>query len=214
MITDDLTPTLSPGLTHLDAPSARTPALHQLTLATLADLEGRAYWIDSRSTASTYTWLEGATHPRRLEPLRVARAFTAYQHHSLTQTVTERATEDDLVIVPCLDSLYADDDVPEPQARTLLADTVDALEGLAADGVTVLVTATDPTVTTDADHTIVARETRLGTAFEADDTETTLYRGVGFWQTTIPYWVDLVGVSEPDTVELLAAPEPVQLALG
>ncbi len=213
MITDDTTPTLSPGLTYLEASSPRTPALHQLTLAALDDLEGRAYWIDSRSTASTYAWLEGAVHPRRLEALRVARAFTAYQHHTLVQTVHERATDDDLVIVPCLDALYTDDEVPEPQARSLLADTLAVLEALAESGTTVTITTADPAVADRADHTIVIRETDLGIAFEGDTFETTLYRGPGFWQTTIPYWIDLLGICEEEALVPIAT-EPVQVALG
>lgn len=207
-------PTLSPGWTHLEASSPRTPALHQLTLAALADLDGRAYWIDSRSTASTHALLEGAVHPRRLDPLQVARAFTAYQHHSLVQAAADRATDGDLVVVPCLDALYADDDVPEPQARALLADTLETLGGLADAGVVVAVTAGDQSVANRADQTLVARSTDLGIAYEGESFETTLYRGPGFWQTTIPYWVELLGVCDPDAVAHTTVADPIQTAIG
>lgn len=219
MNTDQTTvPTLTDGLTYLDTASPRTPALHQLTLATMSDLEGRVYWIDSRSTVSTYTWLEEPISPRRLDALQIARAFTAYQHHSLVQTAGERVQPGDLLVIPYLDALYADDDVPRVQARSLLGDTLEVLRTLADGGTAVAVTAGTPAFTEriadGADHTIVARETDLGIAFEGDDAETTLYRGPGFWQTTIPYWVELLGTCEAVERPMPLDPEPVQLALG
>lgn len=218
MIDHKTIPTLAPGLTHLETASPRTPALQQLTLTAMGDLEGDAYWIDSRSTVSTYAWLDGTAGPRQLDQLQIARAFTAYQHHSLVQTVGDRATSDDLVVVPCLDTLYADDDVPNPQARSLLTDTLGVMRDLAEAGATIVVTANTPTfgsrVAERADHTIVARDTDLGIAYEGDEFETTLYRGPGFWQTTIPYWVDLLGTSDELEISMPLEPEPIQMALG
>lgn len=208
-------PTFDAGLTYLDAPSPRTEALHRLTLATAPTVDGPVYWIDSRSTASTYAVLEAPGGHRLADALRLARAFTAYQHHTLVQQVRHEA-DPAVLIVPCVDALYADDDVPDPQARALLADTLDALQALAADGTAVAVTAGTPAfadrVAGRADRTITARETAMGTAFEAEAFRTTVYRGPGFWQTTIPYWVELLGERAETAVD--PALEPVQAALG
>jgi len=45
-----------------------------------------------------------------------------------------------------------------------------------------------------ADQTIECKQTDLGLAYETDDFQTQVYRGSHYWQTTIPYWVDLFGV--------------------
>lgn len=209
----DELPTLEPGLTYLDAEDPRAAAVHRLALATAEAVEGPAYWIDARNTASTYVLREHATGRRAPGGLRVARAFTAYQHHTLVQTVVDDR-DPALVVLPCVDALYADDDVPTAQAEALLDDVLTTLDELAG-AVRVLLTAGTPalaaTVSDRAAHTIVARETDLGTAFETDAFRTTVYRGPGFWQTTIPYWVDLLGRREP-AAEGMPAPERATLA--
>ncbi|MFP4590540.1 MAG: hypothetical protein ACLFMX_04080 [Halobacteriales archaeon] len=210
---DDL-PTLAVGLTHLEAADPRTGALHRLALADLAGAEGRGYWIDARNAASTYA-LREAGGRRARAALRVARAFTAYQHHTLVREVATGGFEPALVVAPCLDALYADDDVPAHQAEALLDDVLDTLEALGAEApvlVTTGGTALADRIAARADHAITARETDLGTAFEAEAFRTTAYRGPGFWQTTIPYWVDLLGRHDPDP--LAAVERPVQAALG
>jgi len=45
------------------------------------------------------------------------------------------------------------------------------------------------------------------------DFETTVYWQDGYWQTTVPYWVELLGAVEDKSAEVIAGPE-LQFALG
>lgn len=50
-----------------------------------------------------------------------------------------------------------------------------------------------------ATQTITFEKTDLGYRFEADDFETMVYWGDGYFQTTISYWVELLGaVDDPE----------------
>jgi len=58
-----------------------------------------------------------------------------------------------------------------------------------------------------ADCEIRCERTDLGYRFEGPGVETTVYVGDGYWQTTIPYWVDLLGAVEDERAVALAADE-------
>ena len=186
------------GLTLLWAPP-RSTALHRVALAALADCDGTALWVDARDTASTAVLFDLA--PRStLRRLRIARSWTAYQHHELVRRLPAAVdARTDLVIAPAICSLYEDDDVPSPEDRTYLASTLAVLDELSrAAGLRVLVGA-DPggafagLAAEFAGAEIEFEATPLGHRFVADGFETTVYWGDGFWQTTIPYWVELLG---------------------
>ena len=217
-----------PGLTVLDVPSPRSTIVHRLVCARLADAEGgggdrTAYWIDARNAAATQALYDCASSPRVLESLRVARAFTAYQHHSLVRAVTRRAGPDtSLIVAPNVASLYHDADLPEWERDDLLAASLETLAELGrALDCPVVATGVDDdrvaTISERADATIECVRTREGIRLErvdegadAGDTggdsaavvdETAGYWHERYWQTTIPYWVDLCGaVAEPLSV--------------
>ena len=195
-------PDLSPGVTVLWAPP-RSTALHRLALSALHDRDGTARWLDARDVASTTLLTELAT-PRTLRRLRVARTWTAYQHHELVRRLPgEVDGRTELVVLPAVASLYEDDDVPSPEDRRYLRSTLGILAELArvAD-LAVLVSAARagpfaPLVREHADREVAVEATPLGHRFVADGFETTAYWGEGYWQTTIPYWVDLLGAAGP-----------------
>lgn len=191
-------PTLSPGLTYLDCDDPRSGSLYHLALTTLAERGGHAYVVDARNTALTYRFFEHDHADALLGDIHLARAFTAYQHHTLLRDVLERAiAETTVIVLPCVGSLYGDDDLSSPEARALFDDVLSYLQVLSRDNRAVIVTAgTEPfstRVDEHADTTVVARQTDFGTAFSTEGFETTLYHGPGYWQTTIPYWVELLG---------------------
>lgn len=213
-------PTITPALTYLDADNPRTNAVHRLALASVTgDTDRRVYWIDARNTASTYAFPNGHERPRVLDAIRIARAFTAYQHHSLVHEVARRVDDDTaLIVAPCVGSLYGDDDVPTAEAAALFDDTMTVLAELVDDRcIPVLLTAaTAPfvdRVRERADRSIAATTTAMGTRFDADDFETTLYYGPGFWQTTIPYWTDLLGIVDETAMVDIAVDHPTLVAL-
>jgi hypothetical protein len=201
--TADALPTLDAGVTLLRRSSPRDGGLARLVVAELARREGRAYWVDARNEAATRPLYEAAPDAETLSELRVARAFTAYQHHELVRSLPGRVTaHTSLVVVPRLPSLYRDPNVPDGEADRLLDATLGVLTELAAAvDAPVLVTAEGPDDERDArvrdaaDHEMSCRRTDLGLAFEAEEFTTDAYWRNGWWQTTVPYWVGLLGVA-------------------
>ncbi|MDG5777519.1 hypothetical protein VB773_13375 [Haloarculaceae archaeon H-GB2-1] len=197
---DDLTPDLDPGLTVLRTPNARSTALHRLVLATLPTVSGTTYWMDARNTASTYALYDMASSPRRLDGVRIARAFTAYQHHDLVKrTVREATARTGFLVAPNVASLYRDDDLPDHEREGLFAASLRTLAELAgALDVPILASVTGEdelaaAALDRADRELTCERTPFGYRYDGDDFETRAYDCGGYWQTTIPYWVDLFG---------------------
>jgi hypothetical protein len=191
-------PDPDPGL-YVLATAERTTAIHDFALSALPTA-AEAYWIDARNTAATHALYGAASDERHLRGLRVARAFTAYQHHRLVRNVVERAgPRTALVVAPNVESLYGDDDLADWEAADLLEATLTCLAELAAAaGIPVLCTTAGEgerarACREHAGEVIECRETRFGHAFDGAGVETTAYRLGGFWQTTIPYWLDRCG---------------------
>lgn len=194
-------PTVESGVTLLEVPGPRSTALHQVALHNAVEWVGPLYCVDARNTASTYTIHALAPADGVVSRLRVARAFTAYQHVSLVEDIVNTVTpRTGGIVVPNLASLYRDDDVPAHEAAPLVGAVCDALAAVAETyEIPVLVTdasATDTLtdeLTERADRQLHCERTAMGYRFEGDDVETTVYWQDGAWQTTIPYWVELVG---------------------
>lgn len=207
---------LEPGMTLLNVPSPQSGIVHRLVCDRLADCDGGvAYWIDARNAASTHVLYDCASSPRVLEDLRVARAFTAYQHHSLVRTVARRAGPTTSVLVaPNVDSLYRDDDLAAWERDELLTASLEILSelGQILDCPVVLSSAgrsaqigsdrddaASSAVVDYADTTIDCTRTREGLRLEATGENAELASATAgywhgtVWQTTIPYWVELCG---------------------
>ncbi|WP_049926754.1 hypothetical protein [Halopiger goleimassiliensis] len=193
---------LEPGLTLLEVPSPRSTIVHRLVCDRLAaDSGGTAYWIDARNAAATHALYDCASSPRVLEGLQIARAFTAYQHHSLVREVVRRAgPRTSVIVAPNATSLYHDADLPEWEREDLLAATRETLAELGrALEVPVLVTTADADdaeyLAAVADDELACVRTREGRRLERQDGEavTAGYWHGRYWQTTIPYWADVCG---------------------
>ncbi|MFB6270115.1 MAG: hypothetical protein ABEH83_09235, partial [Halobacterium sp.] len=197
-----------PGVTLLESDDRGT--LAALVAAALEGRDGPVRWVDARNHASTFALSEAGRTHRILDKVQVARAFTAHQHHALVrQLVVEVRRPTAFVVAPAVDDLYADDDLLAQEADRLREASLSTLSALAdARDLPVLVTASDENAVAEyADETVAVEDTRFGPRFDAGDDETTAYWTRGGWQTTIPYWVDLLGsVSGPVPV---ARPEVV-----
>jgi hypothetical protein len=204
------TPPLEAGLVFVEQPDRA--ALQRLVRG--ADHEGETLWVDAGGVAETYGLLdEGATR-RELRGIRVARAFQAHQHHQLVRDLVGEASERTaLVVAPNLAVLYeaADGSAAETErlfegALALLADLADAL------CVPVLVSAPHGSdehraaIRDRAADVVECRRTSQGYAFETEEFETTAYWHRGWWQTTIPYWVDLCGAVDGEPAATETAP--------
>ncbi|MEY7851537.1 hypothetical protein AB7C87_20325 [Natrarchaeobius sp. A-rgal3] len=190
------------GLVLLETSEPRSTVVHRLVSRRLADASGRtAYWIDARNTASTHVLYDCASSARTLSGLRVARAFTAYQHHSLVREVVRRADpRTELIVAPNVASLYHDSDVPGYEREELVASTLETLSELGEVlGCPVVVTSADDerasTVGEYARTTIECLHTREGLRLVGPDgnAATEGYWHGDWWQTTIPYWADVCG---------------------
>ncbi|MFB6152039.1 MAG: hypothetical protein ABEJ40_09565 [Haloarculaceae archaeon] len=209
----DQFPTLDPGVTHLDDADAPS-ALYRLVGHHLAAERGPAYWVDARNRAAPAALYDHL--PRRAcRSLRVARAFTGYQHYELVRSLPGVVRQNaSLVVAPAVAAPYAADDVPEYEARELCAAVRELLGALAtAVDVPVLVTASAEPYAADvraaADRTLDATATDAGLRVEGAGFRPDVYwDGPGF-QTTIPYWVDLLGaVDGADEPAANAPPDP------
>ncbi|GAB3021488.1 hypothetical protein [Natronobiforma cellulositropha] len=196
----DPTDELETGLTLLRVPAARSTVLHRLVCHHLERQRAPAYWIDARNTASTHALYECASTPRTLEGLEIARAFTAYQHHTLVREVARRADANTgLVVAPNVADPYAE--VPDWERAELLAATLVTLRELGrALACPVVVTGTDEqaleTVAEHATTEIRSVQTREGVRLEGERYRTAWYDHGTYWQTTIPYWVEVCGSLE------------------
>jgi len=197
----DATPPLEPGLTLVEQPDRG--ALHRLVLD--GEWAGTALWVDAGGAASTYGLTARVPSRRALQGIRVARAFTVHQHHQLVRNVVAEAdSRTGLVVAPNIAALYDAADAPAVVRDRLFAASLGLLAELAASmAVPVLVTAPSAgekrraAIEARADREIDCEATDLGYAYATDSFRTTAYWGAGFWQTTIPYWVELYGAGVP-----------------
>lgn len=202
-------PTLEPGLTYLDANGPG--ALYRLVGRHLDDREGPAYWVDACNHAAPAALYEALSR-RACRSLRVARAFTGYQHHELVRSLPGRVRPNaSLVVAPAVAAPYADEDVPDYEADAMCAATLELLDAVAtAVDVPVLVTADAAPYAADvraaADRTLDATATRAGLRVDGRDFGTDVYVDEWGYQTTIPYWVDLLGVAPEDASTVAAGP--------
>jgi hypothetical protein len=215
MLATESVPDLDAGLTLLGTPQPRATVIHRLALQTIQQTDGPTYWLDARNTASTYALHELAPSARTLRGVRIARAFTAYQHHTLVERVVNAVSpRTGCVVVPNAASLYRDDDVPEHEAEPLLSAAVGALREVATTfEIPVLVTDAGPddrlagVLADHADRELRCERTGLGYRFEGEEFETTVYRQDGGWQTTIPYWVELLSAVGDESVDAMTGPK-------
>jgi hypothetical protein len=194
-------PSLESGVTLLETEDAPA-ALYRLVGRHLADAESGApaYWLDARNAASPATIREHAPGTAA-RTIQVARAFTGYQHYELVRGLLGRIDPDaSLIVAPNLGALYAEDDVPEYEADAMIEVVCSLLERVAeALDVPVLVTAPGPTYAdrarAAADRVLTATRTSAGLRVEGPDFQTDVYWSAGGFQTTIAYWVDLLGTA-------------------
>ena len=211
-------PGLEPGVTLL---SGGPDALHRLVAAELARGRTEALWVDPGMAVSTYALYDLVPSERALAGLQVARAFTAYQHHSLVRELPRRASaRTELVVVPGVADLYRDEDVPDYEREELFEAALAVCAGL-ADSLSVPVLLSDAgeddlsaLAAEHADVEVDAERTDQGLALRGGGFETLGYWGRDYWQTTIPYWVELFGAVDPEEplvpagIESIAGAEP------
>lgn len=206
-------PTLEPGVTYLDTDGA---ALYRVVARHLTEHRGPAYWVDAGNCAAPAVLYDHLDR-RATRSLRVARAFTGCQHHELVRSLPRTVRPNtSLVVAPALGLLYADGDVPDHEADAMFGAVRELLDSVAsAVDVPVLVTAdADPyaaDVRQAADRTLGATATDAGLRVDGDGFRTDVYWDEWGFQTTVPYWVDLLGAVGADDRERAAPPAPAEV---
>lgn len=188
-------PTLGRGLYLLETDDRAHAALHSLVVDHLLIHGGEALWVDSHGHARTQSLLGLAPSRRFLERIRVARAFTAYQHRTLLDRLAGLVGADTaLVVVPAVDYHYWADDLARGDPERMVEAAVERLAAVAEahDG-TVLVTRehADPLsapIAALVDERLRVETTRFGPRFVADGFETLVYRDHEYVQTTLAFW--------------------------
>lgn len=188
-------PTLDEGVYRLATDGRATGPLQSLVLDHLLFHDGPAYWADAAGHAETGSLARLAPSPRVLDRVRVARAFTAFQHYGLVDALAGAVGDDaGLVVLPALDAFYRGDDLARGEPARLLSGVADRLAALATDrDAPVLVTygrddALTRPVADVVDHELACERTRFGPRFVGDDFETLVYEDTRGVQTTLAFW--------------------------
>jgi hypothetical protein len=181
-------PALEAGVTLFDADEPGRP-LAALVVDHLLRTDGRVEWIDGGGRVRTTRLRQLAPSRSLLDRIRVARAFTAFQHATLIETLetrlepvartdgpepsadgpeagaetaTKARTGPAAVVCPGLDALATASDLGPGEREELLLTTVASLAAVARDRtIPVVVTLTDAAPTRVADAVAAAANHRL-----------------------------------------------------
>ncbi|WP_458209161.1 hypothetical protein [Haladaptatus sp. NG-SE-30] len=198
-------PTLDSGITLLETAERATGALQSLVLDQLLLEGGSAVWVDAHGHGTTQPLSRIAPSMRVLDHIRIARAFTPWQHQSLCQDLAPELTDDKAVVdLPAFDWFYRSEDLPRGDGERMLAAAVDLIGDIAETfDIPVLITQhTDDSLTAPirelADNTIRCEQTPYGPRFTGEEYETLVYPlDNGLVQTTLAFWKRVLTTRHP-----------------
>jgi hypothetical protein len=208
-------PTLDNGLTLLETDERATGALQSLVLDKLLLDGGSAVWVDAHGHGTTQLLSRIAPSMRVLDHIRIARAFTAWQHQSLCQDLAPELTDDTaLVVLPAFDWFYRSEDLPRGDDERMLSAALNLIgEIVDTFDVSVLVTQHTDDALTDpirerADNVIHCEQTAYGPRFSGDEYETLVYPlENGMVQTTFAFWKQVLTTRHPTATSTDSPPE-------
>ena len=94
-------PSLDPGITLLETDERMTGSFQSLVLDQLLLEQGSAVWIDAHGHGTTHPLTRITPSMRVLDRIRIARAFSPWQHQSLVEDLTgELSTETTIAVLP------------------------------------------------------------------------------------------------------------------
>lgn len=188
-------PSLDTGVTLLTTEERATGPLQSLVLDHVLVQDTRALWVDARNNAATQSLATVAPSRRVLERIRVARAFTAFQHYAIVEDLPAHLTDGvSLLVLPAVEWFYATDDLwrgeGEAMLRAALSEVADV--ATAADCPVLVTCAGDselvPVVHGCADRELSCTMTRFGPRFSGADFETLVFECPTGVQTTLAFW--------------------------
>lgn len=153
-----------------------------------------AVWIDARNNASTYSF-SSLGDDSMMERVKIGRAFTPRQHHTLVQRLENFLTEEtEIIVLPGITSLYLQGQVRDWEAEELFNETWQKIRKLKQDtDLKILVSATqdsfmDFKVIQQADKKIQVQETSQGKRLDSSYYTQKVYTDFEGFQTTLFYW--------------------------
>lgn len=184
-------PGLKEGINLIDKPSG-VPVFQEL-LGHHLEPDSEALWIDTGNEASTYAL---ASQDRSLmERVRIARAFTPFQHHTLSTSLGEYSgSETEVMVLPRVNQLYLESGLKEWERRELFQEAWSSVMRLQEEkSLKVMVSAVEDSETgsmvkADSDNRIEVGQTSQGRRYVSDSFRQLTYPGDGYIQTTVPMW--------------------------
>lgn len=172
------------------------PALQVLLSKELEDTDSNAVWIDSGNESSTYALSAASKKPGIMDKVKIGRAFTPFQHHSLIHELEKFIDQKTRVLVlPNPELLYTDGQINRFESLELFKEAWGKIvEIQEKQGLKVLVSqigeiSEHTTILENyADQHIKIENTDSGRKYDSEDFENLFYREKGLIQTTIPFW--------------------------
>lgn len=199
-------PELQQGITLLTVDSNIKSPIHALAVDHILCSGGDAVWIDPGTHAQTGPLVEFAPADRILDRIRVARAFTPFQHLDLLRSLPGLLTDQSrLVLLPQIDRYYREDGLLADEGRDLFLSGIASVATAAREhDISVLVTrrtedSFSAPIETTADHRLHCETTPFGPRFRTDEEETLVYpvKGGRSLQTTLSFWKEILSAREP-----------------
>jgi hypothetical protein len=202
-------PSLDPGVHLVDVDERAVGTVQSLVIdhvLTQGPTGSTAAWVDSNGMATTSTLTRLVPSGRLLDRIRVARAFTPYQHHSLVSQLPEIIDDQtSFVVVPEFDYHYRSPDLEFSVTHSLVEAGVETLTRLAREREIPILVTRETTASLSAplveaaDSILECELTRFGPRFvgesgENEQFETLVYPVEGGFQTTLSYWAEILSV--------------------
>lgn len=187
-------PKLETGVNLLQKPE-KLPVFQAVLANYLENKKSSAIWIDVGNESSTYA-LSSYGGPDILEKVKIGRAFTPFQHHSLIHQLEDDIQKNtELLVLPNITSIYLDGQIKEWEAEELFEEVWSKiLELQEKHNLKVLVSVSSTysslnyIVNADNENRIKVESTSRGWKYDSDGFDQLIYQENGLVQTTVSYW--------------------------
>lgn len=188
-------PEVETGITRIEC-DTDTP-IFQVILGKNLSLTGKALWIDSGNTSSTYA-LSSKGDEDILQRVKIGRAFTEFQHHHLVNRIEEFLTpETEYIVLPNIDQQYKKSGASRKEVKDLFKDVLSKILSVKHDRSDIRIiysfssddsSAINLQLRKRTENTIKIDENNQGLDSSSKKGEKMFYRTHGFIQTTITFW--------------------------
>lgn len=188
-------PQLTQGISLLRNRDGSNFGIQSLVINQMISDHKDVYWVDSKEKASLKTLNRLIPSPKFLERMKVARAFTSYQHFSLIRELENKVSyTTSLVVVPEINWFYRD--MADGEKKRMIKEEINILKNLSNHyNVPILWSLyeggddyTKELIRRVSDEEIEFEVTEMGPKFSSSNFKTYFYPVNGYFQTTIDFW--------------------------